>query len=163
MNNTLKITRSGDREIVITRVMDAPRELVWDAMSKPEFLKRWLLGPPGWEMTECENDQRVGGTFRHAWRHADGNVMAMHGTYREVVPFERVVRTETFDMGCDAQAGEQVGTMVLAEDKGKTTLTVTVTFPTKEACDGMLASGMEHGMAASYALLDEVLAAKSAA
>ena len=86
MRNALKVTTPTDREIVITREFDAPRELVWDAMSRPELLRRWLLGPPGWEMTVCEEDARVGGTFRWAWSGPDGAAMAMHGVYREVVP-----------------------------------------------------------------------------
>jgi uncharacterized protein YndB with AHSA1/START domain len=91
MNNsaTLKVTTPTDREIVITRVFDAPRTLVWEAMSKPELLKRWLFGPPGWSMVVCEDDPRVGGAFRCAWRGPDGTEMAMRGVYREVVPPER--------------------------------------------------------------------------
>jgi uncharacterized protein YndB with AHSA1/START domain len=158
MKNTLKVTAPGDREIVVTRVLDAPRSLVWDAMNQPELLKRWLLGPPGWTMVECENDLRVGGAFRHVWHGPDGTRMAMHGVYREVVPPERVVRTETFDMGCDAQGGEQLATATLTEHGGKTTLTIRLLFPSKEARDGARASGMEHGMAAGYDRLDEVLA-----
>ena len=74
MRNALKVTTPTDREIVITREFNAPRELVWDAMSRPELLRRWLLGPPGWEMTVCEEDARVGGTFRWAWSGPDGAV-----------------------------------------------------------------------------------------
>jgi len=85
MKNSLKITTPTDREIVITRVFNAPRELVWDAMSKPELLKRWLFSPPGWEMTVCEVDARVGGKFRWAWSGPDGPVMSMTGVYREIV------------------------------------------------------------------------------
>jgi uncharacterized protein YndB with AHSA1/START domain len=160
MNNSgsFQITTPTDREIVITRVFHAPRTLVFDAMAKPELLKRWLSGPPGWSMVECESDSRVGGTFRHVWRNADGAEMAMHGVYREVVPPERIVRTETFEFGCDAQAGEQLGTLVLTEKGGVTTLTLTVLYPSKEARDGAIASGMERGVAASYNGLAELLA-----
>ena len=155
---SLKITTPGDREIVITRLFDAPRRLVFESMSKPEFLRRWLLGPPGWRMTECENDLRVGGTYRHVWRHDDGREMAMHGAYHEVVPPQRVVRTEIFDVGCDAQAAEQLATLVLTERDGQTTITITVHYPSKEARDGMIKSGMERGVAASYDRLDDLLA-----
>src|SRR5688572_30084511 len=117
---TLTVTTSTDREIVLTREFDAPRELVFDAMNNPELLKRWLLGPPGWTMPVCEIDARVGGVFRHVWRNTDGTEMAMRGVYREVVPPERVVRTESFEFGCAAQAGEQVATMVLTEQGDKT-------------------------------------------
>jgi uncharacterized protein YndB with AHSA1/START domain len=158
MTTAVTITTPTDREIVITRSFNAGRTLVWDAMNKPEFLRRWMLGPPGWEMTVCENDVRVGGTFRHEWKNADGTVMAMTGVYREVARPERSVRTETFETGCTPQSGEQIGTMVLTESGGRTTVTITSLFPSKEARDGMLASGMEHGVNASYDRLDEILA-----
>lgn len=159
---TLKVTTPTDREIVITRVFDAPRHLVFDAISKPEFLKRWLLGPPGWEMVVCENDLRVGGEFRHVWRREDGTSMAMHGVHREVVPPERVVRTETFDFGCEAQAGEQLGTLTLTERNGQTTMTITVLYPSQEARDAAIASGMDRGLAAGYDRLEDILASMQA-
>lgn len=157
MKNTLKVATSGDREIVITRDFDAPRDLVWETMSRPELLKRWLFGPPGWEMTTCEDDPRVGGKFRWAWSGPDGAAMSMTGEYREIVPPERAVRTESFETGCIPQMGEQLATLVLTEAGGKTTLTLTVLYPSKEARDGALASGMEHGMAAGYDRLDDIL------
>lgn len=160
MKNALKVTTPTDREIVITRSFNAPRRQVWDAMTKPELLKRWLFGPPGWEMTVCDEDTRVGGKFRWAWRGPNGEEMSMHGVYREVVPPERVVRTETFEFGCAPQAGEQVGTLVLTEHGGRTDLTLTLVYPSKEARDGAVASGMEQGMAAGYDRLDEMLAAR---
>jgi uncharacterized protein YndB with AHSA1/START domain len=162
MKNAMKVATSGDHEIVITRNFDAPRELVWETMSKPELLKRWLFGPPGWEMTMCEEDQRVGGKFRWAWSGPDGAGMTMSGEYREIVPPARAVRTETFETGCIPQMGEQLATLELAEAGGKTTLTVTVRYPSKEARDGALASGMEHGMSAGYDRLDEILAGVAA-
>ena len=162
MSNQLSVTTPSDLEIVLTRTFNAPRDLVWEAMSKPELLKQWLFGPPGWSMTECEDDLRVGGQFRWAWSGPAGAAMAMHGVYREVNPPERIVRTETFDFGCDVQAGEQLSTLVLAEDRGKTNLTLTVLYDSKEARDGALASGMEKGVAAGYDRLEEMLATKAA-
>jgi|SRR4030095_16409441 uncharacterized protein YndB with AHSA1/START domain len=158
MSATLAITTPTEREIVITRVFNAPRRLVWDAMAKPELLKRWLFGPPGWEMTACEEDQRVGGTFRWAWSGPEGAAMSMNGVYREVAPPERMVRTETFETGCDVGASEQLSTLVLTEESGKTTLKLTVLYPSKEARDMALASGMEKGMSAGYDRLDELIA-----
>jgi uncharacterized protein YndB with AHSA1/START domain len=155
---TLQVTTPTDREIVMTRVFDAPRGLVFDAMSKPELLLRWLSGPPGWSMVLCESDLKVGGVFRHVWRGPGGKEMAMRGVYREVVPPERIVRTESFDVGCEAQSGEQLGTLVLTEQGGKTTLTLTVLYPSKEARNAAIASGMERGVAASYDRLAELLA-----
>jgi uncharacterized protein YndB with AHSA1/START domain len=159
MKNTLKVTTPTDREIVLMRVFDAPRSLVFDAMAKPELLQRWLLGPPGWSMVICENDLKVGGVFRHVWHGTDGKQMAMRGVYREVAPPERIVRTESFEFGCEAQVGEQVCTLVLTEQGGKTFLTLTVVYPSKEARDATIASGMERGVAASYDRLEELLAA----
>ncbi len=161
-DGSLKLTTPTDREIVITRGFDAPRSLVFEAMGEPELLKRWLLGPPGWTMVECENDLRVGGAFRHMWRKDDGTEMAMSGVYREVVPPERIVRTEKFHFGCDSQAGEQIVTSVLTEDDGKTRLALTVLYPSKEARDATIASGMERGVASSYDRLAEMLVAAGA-
>src|SRR5262249_17968033 len=139
-----------------------PRSIVWDAMNRPELLQRWLCGPPGWSMVHCENEPAPGGAFRYVWRGGDGVEMAMHGVYREVAPPERVVRTESFEFGCDGQGGEQLAPAVLAERDGRTTLTITVLFPSKEARDATIASGMEHGMAAGYDRLEMLLAATPA-
>lgn len=163
---SLQVTTPTDREIALKRTFDAPRDVVWDAITKPELLKRWLFGPPGWEMTVCDEDVRVGGAYRWAWRGPDGKEMAMHGVYREVVPPEpggaggRIVRTETFDFGCESQGGEQIGTLVLAEQGGKTVLTLTVLYPSKQARDATIASGMEQGIAAGYDRLEEILAVR---
>lgn len=158
MKNKMTVTMPTDREIVITRRFDAPREIVWDTMSNPELLKKWLFGPPGWEMTECVEDARVGGTFRWAWKGPDGSGMTMTGEYREVSPPERAVRTEKFDIPGGPPMGEQLTTLVLTEHDEKTLLTLTILYPSKEARDGACMSGMEHGMAAGYDRLDEILA-----
>jgi uncharacterized protein YndB with AHSA1/START domain len=155
----LQVTTPSDCEVAVTRVFDAPRRLVYDAFTKPELMKRWLSGPHGWSMTVCEIELRVGGAFRHVWSGPAGRQMSMHGVHREIVPLERIVRTEIFDFGCNPSA-EQLGTLALTEHAGKTTITVTVLFPSKEARDGALASGMARGMAAGYDRLDEVLAAE---
>ena len=157
MKNKLTVTMPSDREIVITRRFDAPRQMVWDTMSKPELLKKWMFGPPGWELTECVEDARVGGKFRWVWKGPDGAGMSMSGEYSEVKPPERVVRTETFEIGCGPQMGTQQATLVLTEEGTQTLLTLTVLYPSKEARDGAAASGMEHGMAAGYDRLDDLL------
>jgi uncharacterized protein YndB with AHSA1/START domain len=165
MNNTLTLSTPSDRELVITRHFDAPLRHVWDAVTKPELMRRWMFAPPGWEMTTCEEDQRAGGKFRWAWNTGGQQVMAMHGVYKEVSPpgpdakSGRLVRTETFDFGCPAQAGEQLATMALTETAGKTKLTITVLYPSKEARDGAMCSGMDKGMAAGYDQLEQMLAA----
>jgi uncharacterized protein YndB with AHSA1/START domain len=152
---TLQVTTPSDREIAMTRVLDAPRHLVFDAFTKPELVKRWLLGPPGWSMPVCEIDLRVGGTYRYVWRNVKGNEMGMGGVYHEIVAPERLVATEKFDEAW--YPGEAVSTLVLSEEKGKTTITQTVLYQSREARDGVLKSGMESGVAASYDRLEELL------
>ena len=93
----LQVSTRGEREIVMTRAFAAPRTLVFDAFTKPELVKRWLLGPDGWSLPVCEIDLRVGGTYRYVWRHTNGQEMGMGGVYREIVVPERIVSTEKFD------------------------------------------------------------------
>ncbi len=152
----LKVTTPTEREIVMTRVFDAPRSLVFDAYTKPELLRRWLLGPPGWSMVVCEIDLRVGGAYRYVWRNADGTEMGMGGVHREIVPPERIVITALFDQ--DWTGGETLNTLLLTEQDGKTTLTNTVLYSSREARDNALRTGMEQGMAAGYDRLAELLA-----
>jgi uncharacterized protein YndB with AHSA1/START domain len=159
---TLQITTPADREIVMTRVFDAPRSRVFAAFTKPELLKRWLLGPPGWSMPVCEVDLRVGGAYRYVWRNdRDGTTMGMGGVYREIVVPERIVCTERFDEAW--YPGEAVGTLVLVERGKQTTVTQTVVYQSREARDGVLKSGMEKGVAASYDRLADLLASTTKA
>jgi uncharacterized protein YndB with AHSA1/START domain len=156
---TITVTTPSDREIVITRAFDAPRRLVWRAMTQPELIRRWLFLPPGWRMTRCEEDVRVGGAYRWEWAGPDGALaMAMGGVYREVVPNDRLVRTERFEFGCQPQAGEQLATLEFIEQRGGTLVRITVVYPSREARDATLASGMEQGMAAGYDNLEALLA-----
>src|SRR5678815_3896394 len=150
---TVKVTTPSDCEIVLTRVFDAPRQLVFEAFSKPELLKRWF-GPRGWSLVVCEVDFRVGGGFRFVLRGPDGSQMGMRGVYREIVPPERSIHTESFD----DYPGESQVTTVLVEQGGKTTLTATVLAASREARDAVIKSGMEHGAAETYDRLAELLA-----
>lgn len=153
----LRVTAHGEREIVMTRVFDAPRSLVFDAWTKPELLKQWLLGPPGWSMIVCEIDLKVGGAYRYVWRRdRDGTEMGMGGVYREIVAPERIVATERFDESW--YPGEAVGAIVLVEQGGRTTLTQTLLYESRAARDGVIKSNMEQGVAASYDRLAEMLA-----
>src|ERR1700719_4936268 len=157
-----KLTTQGDREIVMTREFNAPRRLVFDAFTKPELVKQWLLGPPGWSMPVCEIDLRVGGVYRYVWRRdSDGSEMGMGGVYREIVSPERLVATEKFDQA--VYPGEAVISTVFVEQGGKTTITQTVLYKSREARDAVLKSGMEKGVAASYDRLSELLAQGGAA
>ena len=144
-----------DREVVMTRVVDAPRRVVFDAWTNPGHVSRWLLGPEGWTMPVREIDLRPGGSWRYVWRKADGTEMAMGGSYREVVPPERLVSTEKWG----PEWPETVNSLVLAESGGQTTITLTITYPTKEARDAALKTGMKEGSDQSFARLDELLRA----
>jgi uncharacterized protein YndB with AHSA1/START domain len=157
----LKLTTRGEREIVMTREFNAPRRLLFDAFTKPELVRQWLLGPPGWSMPVCEIDLKVGGKYRYVWRQdSDGTEMGMGGVYREIVAPERLVSTEKFDEAW--YPGEAVGTIVLSENGGKTTVTQTILYESREARDAVLKSGMEQGLAASYERLAEMLASARA-
>jgi uncharacterized protein YndB with AHSA1/START domain len=151
----LKVTALGDRQIVLTRNFDAPRELVFAAYTQPELLKRWLGVGGGWTLAVCEIDLRVGGAYRWVWRGPDGGEMGMGGVYREIVPNERLVCTEKFDQAW--YPGEGVCTVELAEQGGKTALTTTILYESKEARDAVLKSPMEQGVSASYDRLAEIL------
>ena len=150
---TLKVTTPTDREIVLTRVFDAPRHLVMEAFTKPELLKRWF-GPRGYELVVCEVDLRVGGAWRFVLRGPDGKDMGMRGVYRELSPPDRMVHTESFD----DYPGESVVTTELVERDGQTTLNATILYESREIRDAVIASGMEHGAAESHDRLAELLA-----
>ena len=158
----LKLTTSGDRELVMTREFDAPRKLVYDAHTKPELVRRWLLGPDGWSMPVCEMDVRVGGKYRWVWRNdTTASEMGMGGVYREVTAPERLVASERFDEAW--YPGEALNTLVLVEKGERTMLTQTMRYESREARDAVIKSGMEKGVIASYDRLDDVLAASSVA
>jgi len=151
----LKVTARGDRAIVMTRLFDAPRELVFAALTEPELVQRWLLGPPNWSMPVCEIDLRAGGSYRYLWRNSDGREMSARGTFREIRPPDRIVHTERFDEPW--YPGEAVITTALADSGGKTLLTVTLLYISKEARDSVLKSPMEGGVARSYDRLADLL------
>jgi uncharacterized protein YndB with AHSA1/START domain len=153
---TLQITTPTEREIVMSRVFDAPRNLVFDAWTKPELLKRWLGVRGGWSMVVCEVDLRVGGAYRYVWRKEPGGTdMAMGGVYREVVVPNHFVATEKFDDPW--YDGEAVGTTLFVERGGKTTVTTTVRYASREVRDAVLKTPMEKGVAESYDVLAQLL------
>jgi uncharacterized protein YndB with AHSA1/START domain len=151
----LEITLPSDREIAMTRAFNAPRELVFDAWTKPELVRQWLGAFAGWTFPVCEIDLRVGGSYRYVWRKGDTE-MGMGGVFREIVVPERIVSTEKFDDPW--YEGEAVGTVILTEENGRTTLVQTVLYDSKAIRDAVLQSPMETGVAASYDKLEEVLA-----
>lgn len=152
---SLKVTTPSDREIAMSRVFDAPRDLVFDAYTKPELLKRWLGVHRGWSMAVCEIDLRVGGAYRYVWRGPNGPDMGMRGVFREVARPERIVATEKFDESW--YPGEAVSTMTLVEHGGRTTLTLTVRYESQAARDAVLKTPMAEGVAAGFDKLAELL------
>ncbi len=152
-SHTLSVTTSSDLEIVMTRTFDAPRELVFEAMTKPEHMKEWW-GPRGFTLPVCEIDLRPGGVYRFVSTDAEGNEYAFRGEYREIVPPEKIVWTFEFE---GMPGNVSVDTMTLTEEDGKTTITSTSLFDDVEQRDGMLASGMETGAAETYDRLAELL------
>ena len=152
----LKVEPRGEREIVITRSFDAPRGLVFEAMTRPELLKRWLGVFGGWSLAVCEVDLRVGGEYRYVWRSAAGQEMGMRGVFREITPPSRLVSAERFDDPW--YEGEGISTITLEERAGKTTLIMTLRYDSKEIRDSVLKSPMESGVAISFDQLDRLLA-----
>jgi uncharacterized protein YndB with AHSA1/START domain len=158
MPNPLTISTPSDREIVITRAFDAPRDLVFLCYTKPELLRRWY-GLPDWIMTICEIDLRVGGKWRFGTKSPDGYEMISQGVYKEIAPPEKLVNTELFQD--DWTGGETIATLLLTEENGVTTATTTVLYSSKEARDGALATPMATGMEIGFKRLDELLAAET--
>jgi uncharacterized protein YndB with AHSA1/START domain len=149
---TTTFTTPTDREIVITRVFDAPPRLVWEALTNPEHVPHWF-GPRGWTLPVCQIDFRPGGAWRFVVHGPDGTDMGMRGVYREITPTERLVSTESFD----DYPGESLNTLILTEEDGKTRITVTVLYPSKGVRDAVLQSGMQKGASESYDRLAEHL------
>jgi uncharacterized protein YndB with AHSA1/START domain len=160
-SGNLQVISPSDREIAMIRVFDAPRQRVLDALIKPELLKQWFNGPPGWSLVVCEMDLKVGGVYRYVWRGPDGSEMGMGGVYQEVALPDRIVATESFDEPW--YPGKAVATMLLAEQDGKTTITNKVRYSSRKARDAVLKTPMEHGVAMGYDLLEKLLTATAAA
>jgi uncharacterized protein YndB with AHSA1/START domain len=150
------VTLPSDTEIVIEREFDAPAHLVWRATTEPELIKRWWSGKRG-EVTSAEVDLRVGGTWRYVMHTPDGFEVAFHGTYREVVPNEKVVSTELYEGVPGATEDDAtINTMTLVEHDGTTTLRTLVQCRNQQIRDAIIESGMEGGMQEAFDALEEV-------
>jgi uncharacterized protein YndB with AHSA1/START domain len=159
-SRTAVLTLPTDDQILITRAFTAPKHLVYRAWTTPELVAQWWPGRRG-RTTSVEIDLRVGGRWRYVMEAANGFEVAFHGEYRELVPDERIVSTEVFEMP-GATPDEYPGTVntaTFAEADGHTTLTILVQAPNREARDAIIASGMESGLQESLELLDAVSAA----
>jgi uncharacterized protein YndB with AHSA1/START domain len=166
MPKPLEVTLPSDREVRVTRTFNAPRALVWDAHTKPELVKKWMLGPPGWTMPVCEMDVRAGGKYRWRWRNdEDGKEFGFYGTFLEVKAPARIVHDEYYDPGdvggaMPSNDPAQI-TLELSESGGITTIVNVMRFVSKEARDAAVSTGMTDGMEMGYARLDEMFAGKS--
>jgi uncharacterized protein YndB with AHSA1/START domain len=152
------VTLPADDQILITRKFDAPKHLVYKAFTTPELVKRWWHAKRG-EMKIAEIDLRVGGKWRYLAVTTEGGVeVGFHGEYREIVPNERIVSTETYEglpEGVPEEDGTTVNTATFTETDGRTTLTILVQAPSKETRDAIIESGMEAGMQDALDLLEE--------
>lgn len=159
----LEVTQPSEREVRVTRTFNAPRTLVWDAHTKPELVKKWMLGPPGWSMPVCEMDVRKGGKYRWRWRSdGEGKEFGFYGAFTEVDAPSRIAHDQYFDPG-DIGGAMPAGdpaliTLELSESRGVTTLVSTMQFASKADRDAAVSTGMTDGMEMGYARLDDMFA-----
>jgi uncharacterized protein YndB with AHSA1/START domain len=153
---TLSVTTPSDREIVLTRSFDAPRRLVWEAVTNAEHVRRWY-GCAAFTVTTCEIDLRVGGSYRYTMRTPDGVDHTMTGVYREIAAPERIIHTERYETA-GFTSKDALVTMTLTEQGGRTTLQSVVLHPDKESRDGHLGAGMENGARETFDRLAALLA-----
>ena len=156
--HTLKLSTPSDREIAMIRVFDAPQPRVFEAFTRPELVKQWLGVRRGWTLPVCEIDLRPGGAYRYVWRGPDRAEMGMGGVFKEITVPERLVCTERFDQPW--YEGDALNTTTFVEQAGQTTVTMTVRYQSKEVRDSVLRSPMESGVAESFDVLDQQLAAR---
>jgi len=155
---SFKVSTPSDRSVSVERDFNVPRAVVFDAFTKPDLIRRWLLGPDGWTMPVCEVDLRVGGRYRYVWREdATGNQMGIGGVFREIVRPSKLVVSERFDEAW--YPGEAVNTTTFDEQNAITRIRIVILYESKEARDIATRSGMEKGMAAGYDRLETVLSA----
>lgn len=151
----LTLTTEADRHVVVTRRFAALPELVYRAHTEPALIQQWVLGPDGWSMPVCINEARPGGRIRYEWTDGQGNGFHLTGEYIALEPFSRLVHVERMHLP-DPTPDNHVETRFAADGAG-TLMTMRMTLPSAEVRAAMLATGMEHGMEASYARLDAML------
>jgi uncharacterized protein YndB with AHSA1/START domain len=149
------LDRRGERELVISRTFKAPPRIVFDAWTKPEFVRRWWAPQSCTQMLECTADVRVGGGYRYRLRNPDGSEVGFFGTYSEITPPTRLVYTQIFEPFPDSPV---VVTVTFEEHEGRTRLVSHEVYPSKEALDAALASGMESGLRITLDQLDALVA-----
>ena len=154
-SGTAKVTLPADKQILITREFEAPKELIWKAWTTPELVKQWWHANRG-EVTVAEIDLRVGGTWRYVSVTDDGFEVAFHGEYREIEPYDRIVSTEAYEGIPNPDENATVNTVTLEETDGRTIVKVLVDAPSREIRDAIMESGMEAGMQDAYDLMEQV-------
>jgi uncharacterized protein YndB with AHSA1/START domain len=154
-SGTARVTLPGETQIHVTRDFNAPKDLVYRALTEPDLIRRWWNAKRG-EVTVCDVDLRAGGSWRYVMVTPDGTEVAFHGTYREVVPNERLVYTEVFEMPGVTDDDATVNTVTLEESDGHTTMTSITECHVAEVRDMIIATGMEAGMQDAYDLLEEL-------
>lgn len=153
----LQVSTPTDTTIVLTRIFNAPRRLVWEAMFTPDKMRRWMLPIPGWTLTACEVEARVNGILKLVWKSNEADSeMTLQGVFTEVHPHERIVHTENMVLE-SGQTMQLVEMHEFAEQDGLTRMRITQTYPSKEARDAALSSGMDQGMEGGYVQLDQLL------
>ena len=158
MKNSTTAERKSDRELVVTRTVNGPARLVFEAWSRPELFRQWWV-PKSFGMTllSCEMDVRTGGTYRLVFKHpASGEPMAFFGRYIEVVPSARIVWSN------DESPDGAVTTVTFEEKDGKTLLVMSDLYPTKEACDAAIESGSTSGFGETFDQLEDFLVTRGA-
>ena len=163
MPRPAEVTLPSDRDVRVTRTFDAPRQLVWDAHTRPELVRRWQ-GYAGWDMPVCDMDVRVGGNYKWQWKNRDdGTQFGFFGTFSEVDAPSTLVHAQYFDSGntdFTMPAGDPcIVSLELGEQNGVTTLVCNLTFASKEARDDAVSTGMTDGMEHSYTRLDDMVTA----
>ena len=151
----LTLTTEGDKHVVVTRRFAAPPEAVYRAHTEPKLIQKWLLGPDGWTMPVCVCEARPGGKIRYDWADGKGGGFYLTGEFVELVPFSRIVHVERMHLP-DPTPDNHVETRFEPDGSG-TLMTMKMTLPDAETRAAMLASGMEHGMEASYVRLEAMV------
>jgi uncharacterized protein YndB with AHSA1/START domain len=158
----LQISTPTDATIVLTRTFNAPRRLLWEAMFTPDKMRRWMLPPPGWTITTCECDARLGGALSLAWKSDEADaVMTLRGEFTEVALHERAIHTEVMALGSGQIIGSLLEKHEFADQGSTTAMSITQTYNSKDDRDGALASGTDQSMETCYQKLDTLLAQRA--
>jgi uncharacterized protein YndB with AHSA1/START domain len=150
---SLKLERVSETQAIVERRFNAAPELVYRAHVDPKLVQKWMLGPPGWTMPVCECDPRPGGSIRYEWANGDGPGFYLTGEFIELVPASKIVHVER--MFLPQRTPDNHITTTFTADGTGTFMRMTMTLPSVEALNAMLATGMADGM--GYQRLEKML------